>query len=295
MPSEAWEPDLFNTGRFAALHADRCGPALLFEQPGIGAFQAGCLRPGHFTSPGRGPHGGYDVRPTLEVDGFEAFVADAEAALRRAGARSVAVALPPLCHGPQLPGRLVALCQRGYRVVRQELNQAVVVTGAEFGRQAAHATRKRIGKAVRAGVTAGLLGPEEQAAGYAAVADNRRKKGRPMAMSWAGVQAMQAAFPGRVHVLGARLDGQVVAGAICVAVNARVLYVHAWGEAAGAEALSPVSLLAASAYDLARREGFGLLDLGTSSVDGVADPGLAGFKRSLGAAPSLKLWLERAL
>ena len=114
-------------------------------------------------------------------------------------------------------------------------------------------------------------------------------------MSWTDVQSMLTAFPTRLHLFGAEQDGQLVAAAICVAVSSRVLYVYAWGEIEGAEALSPVSVLADELSNFARVNGFELLDLGTSSVEGIVNPGLLAFKRSLGADDSLKLWLTKVL
>ena len=114
-------------------------------------------------------------------------------------------------------------------------------------------------------------------------------------MSWHDVQAMTIAFPTKLHFFGAEQGGQLLAAAICVAVSARVLYVYAWGEISGAEALSPVCVLADHLSNFARSHGFELLDLGTSSVAGIVNPGLLAFKRSLGADTSLKLWLTKVL
>ncbi len=114
-------------------------------------------------------------------------------------------------------------------------------------------------------------------------------------MSWDDVQAMITAFPGRLHLFGAEHHNQLLAAAICVAVSTRVLYVYAWGEIAGAEALSPVCVLADYLSTFARAQGFDLLDLGTSSIEGIVNPGLLAFKRSLGADESLKLWLTKVL
>ena len=295
MADERWEPDLFNSEAYVALHAHRFdGPGVRCAGPGR-AFHAAAAGSGRFASPGRGPYGGFDVAEAVDDEGYDAFVAGAESALHRAGGRTIEVALPPLCHGQRHPHRLVALCRRGFRVVRQELNQAIPIGPRSFADQATQGTRKRIGKAVRAGVRAERLPRPEHRAGYDAIVDNRRKKGRCMSMPWSDVEAMEAAFPARTHLFGAWHAGGLVAAALCVTVNPRILYVHAWGETEGAEALSPVSLLAAEVYAFAQASGATLLDLGTSSVHGIVDPGLAGFKRSLGAAPSLKLWLSKAL
>ncbi len=293
-PGTAWHPDLFNTTAYAALHA-RHPARVHITLPRRAIFHAMPLGEGRYASPARAPYGGFDADPALDEDAFTAFVADCEHALRHAGATSIGIALPPLCHGPHLVRRLPTLCRRGWRVTRQELNQSVPITPTPFPAQTAQATRKRIAKALRAGVTARLLPPPDHESAYDAIADNRRKKGRAMSMSWPDVQAMAAAFPAQTHIFGAMHEGRIIAAAICIAANPRILYVHAWGEREGAEPLSPVSLLAAEIHAFASANAFTLMDLGTSSVHGIADPGLVAFKRSLGATPSLKLWLARDL
>ncbi len=298
-----FQPDLFNTVEYARLHAHRFGGAGVryihrqASQPGpVGVFQAVQTEPDVFASPGRGPYGGFDASPELTDDGLVEFVARTELILRDNGARRVDVVLPPFCYSPILgPRLLLGLCRAGYRVTRQELNQALVIDPAGTTRYQNHAARKRLNKARRAGVTVRSLARHDHRAGYDAIVANRAKKGRTLSMAWDDVAAMIAAFPDRVHLFGAERGGHLLAAAICVAVNTQVLYVYAWGEVVGAEALSPVSVLAHDLSDFARDHGFGLLDLGTSSVEGIVNPGLLAFKRSLGAADSLKLWLTKVL
>ena len=298
-----FEPDIFNTVEYGRLHAGRYrlgGLRYTYrrtnEEPIVGVFQAVQCEPGIFTSPGRGPYGGFDISPELTDPEIVEFVSKAETVLRGHGAKRVDVVLPPFCYSPQLGPRILSvLCRAGYRVSRQELNQALVLDPNGSISYENYAARKRLNRARRAGVTARVLDYHEYRAGYDAVAENRQKKGRTLSMSWNDVQAMVDAFPDKLHVFGAEQDGRLLAAAICVAVSTRVLYVYAWGEIAGAEPLSPVCVLADHLFDFSPAQGFHLLDLGTSSVDGVVNPGLLAFKRSLGADDSLKLWLTKVL
>ena len=299
----AFTPDLFNTVEYANLHAHRyrmeglrCTHRRADQDTVAGVFQAAQCEPGVFASPGRGPYGGFDVSPELSGDEIAEFVASTESSLRAIGARRINVVLPPFCYAPSLGPRVLSvLCRSGYHVIRQELNQALTIEPSGPASYRNHAARKRLSKACRAGVTVRMLASDEHRAGYDAIAANRQKKSRELSMSWHDVAAMAALFPANLHVFGAEQGGQLLAAAICVAVSARVLYVYAWGEIRGAEAVSPVCVLADHLSNFARAHGFELLDLGTSSVDGLVDPGLLAFKRSLGADDSLKLWLTKVL
>ena len=290
------QPDIFNTDAYQRLHRDAFpGPAIRHVTP-LGAFHAVQREPRVFASPVRAPYGGFDLQEAATAAEREVFIHAAETKLRKAGAQAIELAPPPLCHAPASGARALAtLCRRGYVVTRQELNQSITIDGRPFSAIGAYATRKRLQKAARLGVSAHRLGAADHQAAHAAIVDNRRKKGRVMSMSWPDLAAMIAAFPDRMHLFGATQCGAMIAAAICVAVNPRILYVHAWGERAGAEAASPVATLAQCIHGFATEQAFELLDLGASSAQGVIDPGLHAFKRSLGAEPSLKLWLRKDL
>lgn len=299
----AFAPDLFNTEEYARLHAARFGGIGVRSEhirPGRdtpdGVFQAMQIRPGVFASPGRGPYGGFDVSDDMDEAELADFVATTETKLRSAGAQQVELVMPPFCYGPHSgPRCLAVLCRSGYRVTRQELNQAIVVTEASLAERGNYENRKRLNKAARAGLSVRHMDAIDYQAAYSVILENRLKKGRSLSMSWQDVQAMIVAFPQQVYMFGAQLEDRTIAAAICLAVNRRVLYVYAWGECEGAESVSPVSSIAAYVYKFAQQHGFALLDLGTSSVDGIVNPGLVRFKRSLGATTSLKLWMGKSL
>lgn len=296
-----YQPDLFNTEVYHRLHTDRFGAAIRHEyrrgRQGelAGAFQAVLLRPGVWVSPGRAPYGGFDTAAELDDGEFTEFVRQVETDLRGAGADRLELTLPPLCYSPRHGSeRLPILCRLGYCVTRQELNQSIALGDASVV-PGNYAHRKCLAKAARLGLTLReLLDVAEQRDGYDTIAENRHRKGRVLSMTWGDVEAMLDAVPRRLRLFGAEHEGRIVAAAVCIAINQQVFYVHAWGDRTGAAQLSPMNALAAHIGAVARREGFTLLDLGTSSVDGVVDPGLMRFKRSLGASPSLKLWLGKS-
>jgi hypothetical protein len=302
-PAAPFQSAIFNTPAYARLHAHRF-PTLplrcIRRTPGApaphGVFQSIEIGPGSHASPACAPHGGFDLAPDATDADAEALIRTAEAALQQAGARTLDIIQPPLRHASAQGARTLALlCRLGYVVTRQELNQALPVDGRRFLDLGAYATRKRAAKARRLGVSTTRLGADQHRAAYDILVRNRAKKGRTLSMAWRDVAAMTEAFPDQVHLFGATQDDALIAAAITVAVTSRVLYVYAWGEQPGAEPASPVTLLAEHIHSFAAAAGFECLDLGTSSVNGVINPGLHAFKASLGAEPSLKLWLRKDL
>ncbi len=293
--------DIFNRAAFHQLHRPRFASGTFLQWRGAngrfcGAFHALEEAPGHFSSPGRGSFGGFDVADGLGCSEIATMVGEAEQHLRDLGARRLSLVLPPLCYAPDRAALVLhALLGLGYVVERHELNQAIALRHAQITTLGTYANRKRLNKTLREGVSTALLPPEAHAEAHAVLVEARRKKGYTLSMSWNDVAEMRAAFPQALRVFGAWHGGAMVAAAICVVVNPSLLYVYAWGELPGAERLSPVTALAAALYRHARQEGFTQLDLGTSSLHGAVNPGLFAFKRSLGATPSPKLFLSKTL
>jgi DNA-binding transcriptional regulator YdaS (Cro superfamily) len=294
LPDEA--ADLFTRPGFHRLHRHRFGAAAFLQWRGAeglcGRFHALETEPGHFASPGRGSHGGFEPAEGVDCAGIARMVGEAEAHLRDLGARRLSVVLPPFCHAPGRTALVLhALLGLGYVVERHELNQSVGLRRARMPARRNYL----INRAVRAGVTVARLAPQDYQAAHAVLAESYAKKGFVLSMDWPDVAEMAAAFPEALHVFGARQAGRLVGAALCLAVNARVLYLYSWGEVRGAEPLSPVTLLAEALYAHARRQGFERLDLGTSSLHGTVNPGVFALKKRLGATPSPKLTLGKTL
>ena len=82
--------------------------------------------------------------------------------------------------------------------------------------------------------------------------------------------------------------------AITVRVNSEILYVFYTADDLSHRKLSPVVLLHEGLYQQCIEEKFRLLDLGTASVKGLVNGGVATFKRNLGGVASLKQsWVKR--
>lgn len=291
-PASRDEAYLFNTDAYAALPIPDFAGSKVSVVNEQGLFQAGETAPGVFSSPARAPFGGFDV---WCEDDFETFVGQVETFLTTCNAREWQITQPPLAYdGRRAVRELATLCRLGYIVTRQEYNQSLPVDDRPFLQLGNYANRKRFNRAIRMGVSARRLDVVEYQAAYEVLVENRAKKGRVLSMSWPQVDQLATAFPERLIGFGAFQDGEMVGSALCVVVRSDILYVYAWGERAGAENISPVTPIAHVIHDYARVAGFRLLDLGTSSVNGVVNQGLAAFKRSLGAYASLKFWLRKA-
>jgi len=80
-------------------------------------------------------------------------------------------------------------------------------------------------------------------------------------------------------------SGEIVAAAICQVIDSFSVYVYRWGTLPKSKnhLFSPITYLADHLYAFYQNLGIEILYLGSSSVKGIINPGLASFKESLGA------------
>lgn len=298
------EFDLFNLRAFHQLHVTperRSYYLLLCRLPGGSPVAAVHFHEdvaGHFESPWRGSHGGFALArgAQLSLENMERFVRRVEDYLRAEGARRMTLVLPPLAyHLHESSAWLNVLLRAGYAIARHELSYAIDVDARPFESRIDYGNRKRLRKCLREGLTARPLDGAGLAAAYDVIVQNRRKKGYTVSMTWPALEAMRERFPDRMMCFGVHGGERLLAAAVCLRVNVRTLYVFYWGEIEGAEALSPVTLLADRIYGYCAVEGLTLLDLGTATIDGVPNHGLVRYKKNLGCEESLKLIVSKAL
>lgn len=294
--------DIFNRPAFHQLHRPHSGGGVYLQLRNYltgktaGVFHALASEAGVFSSPGRGSYGGFEVDEDLPIDDLKLFIALTERVLKWLGGRRLDIVLPPLVYAPERVALgFNAMTMAGYRVSRQELNQSIEIRHREFLTLGNYANRKRFNRAVREGVSARRLKPEEFRAAYDVIVESRRKKNYAISMSWPQIAEMVETFPEDMIVFGGFLHDAMIAAAICVRVNAEILYVFSWGERSGFEGVSPVTVIAAALYRFARTADIGMLDLGTSSVHGEPNHGVFAFKKSLGAKPSIKMYFTKDL
>lgn len=157
----------------------------------------------------------------------------------------------------------------------------------DFEAHLSRAARNKFRTAMRQGFGFERTGDARRA--YAVIKANRESKGYPLAMSLEQVLATVApAGPVKADFFVMGKDGADVAAAMVYHAAPGVAQVIYWGDAPGYSALRPMNALPYFLFGHYRREGFGIVDVGPSSTNGVPNPGLCDFKESIGCLPSLK-------
>lgn len=197
----------------------------------------------------------------------------------------VRVTLPSPVYDPTMqPISFGALSAAGYNCY-QDYNYHVNLTEDDFVPQLSPNARNHYNRASKAGFEFDDCAPLEAA--YAVIAENRRRRGYPLAMSIEQLRDTETAGV-KIHSMLLSLDGTAVASAIIYRITDIIAQLIYWGDVGGYENLRPMNLLAVRVYQAVRALGYNILDLGPSSSDGVPDLGLCTFKESVCGRLSFK-------
>jgi len=293
---------LFSTPEFHALNL-RPGQRLCrldHEADGrlVGSL-VGVLDGDVFHSGHSAPFGGPDfVRDAETTGNVVATLASAVARLGEDGARTIRVTARPAHHSAAETAVQFALLNLGFVVEGCELSFHIDLTPFAGVDDYVAALRSPARRAVRHAQAEpfALVPALDEASwerGYDLLAANRAGKGRTLALSLDYTRRARDTFPGRVRMFALEHAGAPCAAALVYRVApGRELVVY-WGDADHDLPRSPMNALAHRMVGQALADGARVLDLGPSSVGGVADPGLIQFKRSVLARESLRLDLVR--
>lgn len=245
-----------------------------------------------FLSPKRGTYGGLEVHCELELKVIESFLALALSHLKQLGATAITIKLAPFSHNLALSSTLFNLLLRQDFVLdNHELNYDMQVDNSPFLDRVSYGNNKRIRKCLRDGVAVAQVELDQFANVYAVIQENRMRRGFSVSMTAEQLGAMISTFPDKFFLFAVWENEQrlkMIASAVCLAVSPSILYVFYWGDVAGVESYSPITLLASTIYEFCQNNEFHLFDVGTSTLAGEPNYGLINFKQNLGFSASLK-------
>lgn len=130
---------------------------------------------------------------------------------------------------------------------------------------------------------------------YDLLKKNRLKKGVNISMTYSQLNEMKIKFPDKFIVFDLLIDEKLIASTVCVSINKNVLYVFYWGHDDRYDKITPIVFLAEKVFQFAKKKDYKILDIGTSSLNGIIDKGLKRFKDSLGFSNQLKLTFKKEL
>lgn len=250
---------------------------------------------GIFVSPGRGTFGGVSFNSAHELDllVIEKFLAAVTDYLRGRGAKRIRVRCAPASHDPSRFAIVFnTLSRLGFQPERLEINYDMRVDSRLFDERVDYGNVKRIRKARREGFISERVAAALLPSLHELLEKNRARMGLTISMSLAQLAEMLDLFPEKFHMFATYRDASrqdLVAAAVSIELAPGVLYVLYWGDADDMRSYSPIAMLASTIYEFCVQQGFTLLDVGISTVNGLPNHGLVKFKRNLGFGESIKL------
>lgn len=127
---------------------------------------------------------------------------------------------------------------------------------------------------------------------YDLILRNRISKGVTPSISFEQLVTAMRTFPNEYQLFALNLADDLIASAVTVMITPDIRYVYMWADNDNFRILSPVAMLCKEIVEDSQKNGINIVDLGTASVAGVLDPGLARFKLNLGAIHTPKPTFE---
>lgn len=244
-----------------------------------------------------GPFGGFWAQSSTELeDNFASHLSNLERLASDAAVGIMLARLPPMDSGLlNVVDDPNSVRRFGWKIVGQETDHLVTVSSGlpELSRL----RQRDIARAESLGFSS-MSGLEFLEEAVLVVEANRMAKMVPLTLSLDKAEALARLLGEeiRVSIVRNNESRQPVAGSLSVMVQAGVGYVIQWGHfVETGSTVSPMAMLAEEVFSDLVQQGANKILLGSSSVSGVVNPGLARFKESLGATPTPKWVIQKIL
>lgn len=244
---------------------------------------------GRASSPCRSPFGSFLFSSTLAEAALPDFIAYCENRLTDRNVKSITLKNQPEAYAVRknqvLSGILI---NAGYSIEEEETSAILPVTRESFESGLHKSEKKRLRKCRESSLDFEIVPREQLQKIYIFLEACRKEKGYQLSMSLEEVEKLSAAFPERIMLTAVVDKSRLAAANISIRVYDSVLYNFYHDHASEYDHLSPVVFLNEGLYQFCQSGKIGLLDLGTSNIDGMVNESLLAFKLHLGAQPSPK-------
>ncbi|MCE7065569.1 GNAT family N-acetyltransferase [Dyadobacter sp. CY326] len=245
-------------------------------------------------SPPNAPFGGIQCADDCSADELAFFLHFIKSTIFKQGANKLIIKSAPTCYEPKLADLLTqCYVNTNFLAIRACTNTFIPVSFADFRDRIVPAEQRRLRKARRCGLTAGLANKLPSALIYRFLTECRAQQGYCISLTLNQVETLRSQFPENFSVFVVRDALKIIALTLTVRVNKRVLYNFLCSYLPEYRAHSPTVILLETVYNYCRQEKIEILDLGISVDDqGNFKPSLHRFKRNVGGQDCLKITYE---
>ena len=276
----------FNSHQFLHLQGE---PKILEISKGISSTRfAWYKHNGEGFSPLKAPFGSIEITGPYSNSLIHELLSDLTGQLQKEKISSLTITMPPDGYDFET-GFLIAkaLQNHGFHLSYQDLNFHLEVN-SEFKKHLHRSERWKLNKSIRAGYEIQKVDKPDWDITFNLLNESRERKGFRLSMDQKSLEETFLKFPDRYQLFAVLKEKEIVAIGITLKINKEILYVFYTADLLNHRKLSPVVLLHSGIYQYCQAERIQLLDLGTSSLKGLVNSGVANFKRNLGGIASLK-------
>lgn len=293
------EPALFNTVEFGCLQS--ATGWLQFSCAGAASKKIVAAIRFHVhdeiaRSPFKAPFGSLEssagASPALIFD----FLRYVEGRLRHHGVREVYLRNPPRAYTPESIALMETfLLNLGYSVSSAEVGAVIPVTGQSFAEVIRHSELLRRRQGSVAGLHVRKIPISELESLFEFIASCHAGKGYQLSISFEDLNRAVDRFPDQYLLFGVMKGSRLIAGSVSIRVRKNIVYNFLVNHEKKYNHLSPPVVLMDGIYQYCSDHEIGLLDLGTSALEGKPNFSLLDFKLHVGGMPTSKLSFYKRL
>jgi hypothetical protein len=247
-------------------------------------------------SPYRAPFGSFTISEEVNyevLNAFNAFIVDH---FKNIGINKIRIKHYPGFYQPQTNELIIAsMGLNGFRVITVDINHYIDVSSSPFSTFLHPMELRHLNKCKKSGTVFNVHQNTEVELLFSYIESFRNSRKIPLNINLSTLMTLFKRFPDNYKGCSVSLHKEIIAATVIVQVNDLVLYNFLPAHNEVYNNYSPMVFLINELYEYADSHNFKYIDLGISSKDGLAQPGLIKFKERLGAHSASKFTLIKEI
>lgn len=202
----------------------------------------------------------------------------------------------PFCYDPQKSALLTnSLTINGFQQDALDVNQHIEVDNINFEQRITKGELGKLKKCKREGFKFRTCNIDNLKEAYWLICKAHGKKGYPVTMDYPELKMMYEQFPDNYLLFAVYDENKMIATAVSIKVNDKILYNFYHGHDTNFNHFSPILLVLEGIYSYCLKHSIEIIDLGISSNHSKVNPGLYQFKKNIGALESPKITFTKKI
>lgn len=244
---------------------------------------------GQANSPLKAPFGSvYPIQEVVNQNDIGILITQMENRLRLLNLESITITHCPEVYQPEFAQAVNrTLLNSGFCHICEDLNFHLPIEG-EFKLRLHRSERWKLNKAKREEYRFQKINPPNWDLAFPIIEESRIRKGYPLSMNRKSLEEVFGEFSDTYKMYGVFQKGTCAAVAITIEVSKEIEYIFYTADVLEHRKRSPVVLLHEGIFEECKQKNKEILDLGTASLKGKLNEGVASFKKNLGGLTSSK-------